>query len=43
MLGIHRNEVVKYLEVLEEDRQVTKRIHKGQTYFVVSKDEMRSM
>ncbi|MDI6889172.1 MAG: radical SAM protein [Methanocellales archaeon] len=43
VLGIHRNEVVKYLEVLEEDRRVAKRMHKNQTYFVVSKDEMRSM
>ncbi|MDI6859045.1 MAG: radical SAM protein [Methanocellales archaeon] len=43
VLGINRNEAVKYLEVLEEDRRVAKRIHKNQTYFVVSKDEMRSM
>lgn len=43
VLGIHRNEVVKYLEVLEEDRRVARRIHKNQTYFVVNKDEMRSM
>jgi len=40
-LGIHRNEALKHLEVLEEDGQVAKRTHKNQTYFVVSKDEMR--
>ncbi len=43
VLGIHRNEVVKYLGVLVDDRRVVKKMHKNQTYFVVSKDEMRSM
>jgi len=43
VLGIHRNEVVKYLEVLVDDGRVAKSTHKNQTYFVGSKDEMRSM
>ncbi|MDI6903611.1 MAG: radical SAM protein [Methanocellales archaeon] len=42
-LGIHRNEIIKYIEVLEEDKRVVKRGHGNQSYFVVSEDEMRSM
>jgi len=33
VLGIHRNEVVKYLEVLVDDRRIVKKVHKNQTYF----------
>lgn len=42
-LGIHRNEIVKYIEVLEGEKKITKKRHGSQNYFVVSEDEMRSM
>lgn len=42
-LGIHRNETVKYIEILEREKRVMERRHGGQSYLVVSEDEMRSM
>lgn len=42
-LGIHRNEIVKYIEVLEDEKKIMKKGHGSQNYLVVSEDEMRSM
>ncbi|MDD2665733.1 MAG: radical SAM protein [Methanocellales archaeon] len=42
-LGIHRNEVVKYIEVLEREKRVMERKHGNKSYLVVSEDEMRSV
>ncbi len=42
-LGIHRNEIVKYIAVLEDEKKVMKKRHGNQSYLVVSEDEMRSM
>ncbi|HIH37193.1 MAG TPA: radical SAM protein [Methanocellales archaeon] len=42
-LGMHRNEIVKYIEVLEREKRVMERRHGNQSYLVVSEDEMRPM
>ncbi len=42
-LGIHRNEVVKYIEILEREKRVMGRRHGNENYLVVGEDEMRSM
>ncbi|MFC1787593.1 radical SAM protein [Halobacteriota archaeon] len=42
-LGIHRNEIVKYIEVLEDEKKVMKKRYGSQSYLVVSENEMCSM
>jgi wyosine [tRNA(Phe)-imidazoG37] synthetase (radical SAM superfamily) len=32
-LGLHRNEIIKYLEVLEKKHQIRSRVHSGEKYY----------